>query len=319
MHDGSDAFRFQLAGNLSKDAAQDLEQAWRSASSVIGEKRVIFDLSGLTSIDASGQDLLSAWTCQGALLGAISHHARARLQIMTQQPVTDLANATAVAAWRPLRTASPWVVAFFMLLFPANAATLKTETLEVWENYIQAVNIRIRNPLNAGKAFLWMDESPDRIAKVRRGDIVVSAAGTKTPKEVPSGLIHDWIGAVFIANSTLDQVLAIVRDYGRYKDFYPPAVIDSKPLALNDIEDRFSIVLVNKALFRRSALDSDYKSSQFRVDDRRRYTIAQTTRIQDNRIWRSGPAHIAGGRRRRSHLASIRRYALRGTGRRSLR
>src|SRR5258708_290935 len=95
MHDGSDAFRFQLAGRLSKDAARDLEQAWRTASSVIGEKRVILDLSDLTSIDASGQELLSRWNCQGALLGAISHQARARLQLMTDQPVTDLANATA--------------------------------------------------------------------------------------------------------------------------------------------------------------------------------------------------------------------------------
>jgi ABC-type transporter Mla MlaB component len=100
MHDGSDAFRFQLAGRLSKDAARDLEQAWRTALSVIGKKRVIFDLSDLTNIDASGQELLSRWNCQGALLGAISHQARARLQLMTDQPVADLASATGVPIGR---------------------------------------------------------------------------------------------------------------------------------------------------------------------------------------------------------------------------
>jgi hypothetical protein len=73
----------------------------------------------------------------------------------------------------------------------------------------------------------------------------------------------------------------MVRDYGRYKEFYRPAVIDSKPIALSDAEDRFWLLLANKSLFRKTALESDYRSAQVRVDDRRRYTIAQTTRIQE--------------------------------------
>ena len=52
--------------------------------------------------------------------------------------------------------------------------------------------------------------------------------GANIPKEIPSGLIHDWIGAVFIASTTVDQVLPIMRDYGRYKDFYRPAVVASQ-------------------------------------------------------------------------------------------
>ena len=173
------------------------------------------------------------------------------------------------------------VATFLVLLVPAGAADLKNETVKVWDDYIQAVNLRLRDQVNTGGPFLWVDESPERVAKVRRGEIVVSPAGAHTPKEVPSGLIHDWIGAVFIANTTCDQVQSVVRDYGRYKDIYRPAVIDSRPVKLSDAEDRFSLLLANKSLFRKTALDSDYRSSQFQVDHRRRYAVVQTIRIRE--------------------------------------
>jgi hypothetical protein len=166
-------------------------------------------------------------------------------------------------------------------LCPASAANLQHETVNAWEDYVQGVKLRMRDRVNPGRVFLWVDESPERVAKVRRGEVVASPAGATSPIAVPFGLIHDWIGAVFIANTKLGQVLPIVRDYERYKDFYRPGVIDSKPVSLSDTEDRFSMLLMNKSLYRKTALDGDYRSLQFRVDDRRRYSIVETTRIQE--------------------------------------
>ncbi|MCU1337186.1 MAG: hypothetical protein JWO19_2767 [Bryobacterales bacterium] len=281
IHDEADTFRFQLAGRLSKDGARDLEQAWITASSVIGERRVIVDLSDLTSIDPGGQELLTRWHGQGARLVAISHQVKARLQLMTDQPIAVHSRAPAAAVRCRFRAIRFFVPAFLMLVFPLGAANLKNETVKAWDEYIQAVNLRIRDQVDSGKSFLWVDESPERGAKIRGGEIVVSAAGKNVPKDVPSGLIHDWIGAVFIPNTTFDQFLPVVRDYARYKEFYQPAVIDSKPIALGNAEDRFSLLLANKSLFRKTAVDSDYRSSEFRVDHRRRYTVTQTTRVQE--------------------------------------
>jgi hypothetical protein len=168
---------------------------------------------------------------------------------------------------------------FGMLAFPAGAATLSSETLKHWDEYIKAVDARTR--VSQGSIFLWAEESPDRLAKVRAGEILVSRAAPDIPKEIPAGLIHDWIGAVFIPHATVSQVLPVVRDYARYKDFYRPAVIDSRPVALSESEDRFSLLLVNKTFFRINALDTEYRSSQFRLDGRRCYTIAQTTRVRE--------------------------------------
>jgi hypothetical protein len=48
---------------------------------------------------------------------------------------------------------------------------------------------------------------------------------------VPTGLIHHWIGAAFFPNTKLEDVLAVVRDYNQYQDFYKPSVVESKSLS----------------------------------------------------------------------------------------
>ena len=87
LHDGSHAFRFQLRGKLSLETVRDLEQSWRTASPTIGERQVIFDISALTEIDASGQNVLVGWRERGAVLMASSRDSQARLQSMMNQPV----------------------------------------------------------------------------------------------------------------------------------------------------------------------------------------------------------------------------------------
>lgn len=163
--------------------------------------------------------------------------------------------------------------------------TLKQETLAAWDHYIQTASDSFRGRMTAGGQFLWLDESAERQAQVQKGEILVTPMTSKAvpqmPHKVPSGLIHDWIGAAFIPNSTLDDVLSVVRDYPHYKDNYKPVVLDSRTISLSPDEDRFSILLLNKSVLSKTALEGDYKSSTVRVDRHRAYGITQSTRIQE--------------------------------------
>jgi hypothetical protein len=163
----------------------------------------------------------------------------------------------------------------------SKAEELKQETIKAWNEYVNAANWRMQERLRAGNSFLWVDQAPDRIRQAREGEIVVSPAGPHNPKRVPSGLIHHWMGAAFIPNTTVDGVFAVVRDYSRYKEFYRPAVIDSKPVAQGATHDTFSMLLLNKAVVSRTALESDYESSYFQVDSKRWYSLAYATRVQE--------------------------------------
>jgi hypothetical protein len=139
-----------------------------------------------------------------------------------------------------------------------------------------------------------VDEAPDRLARVREGEVLVAAIGTQNPRRVPGGLIHDWVGAVFIQGATLRDVLRVMRDYDQYKEFYAPALIDSKVIARSDWKDRYSTLFVDKSLFLKTALETDYESCYVRVDDRQGYSVSRATRIQEIEEYGTSGQRVVG-------------------------
>jgi hypothetical protein len=210
-------------------------------------------------------------------------------------------------------------IPLFTLLSPmaANAASLEPATLKAWEEYVESANMRMDDRLRPDKTFLWVDETPDRLMRVRAGEIIVSPIGPHNPRKIPSGLIHNWVGGAFIPNVLIKDVLAIVSDYASYKEFYRPTVVDSKAITTSNIKDRFSMLLMNKSFFLKTALDTDYESCYVRIDDRRGYSVSKTTRVQEiedygapaERILREGEGHGIIWR-----LFGITRYAERDSG-----
>jgi hypothetical protein len=161
------------------------------------------------------------------------------------------------------------------------AADLSPEAVQVWERYVKAADDRNQIHLVGGRPFLSLDAIPGQAARLKDGEIAVSPAGPSVPIKVPSGLIHDWTGAIFIPGVRLNDVLHVVRDYQQYKDIYHPNVVASKATDAGEWQDRFSLLLMNKSLFAKAAFDTDYRSSYTRVDDQRWYSVSETTRVQE--------------------------------------
>jgi hypothetical protein len=86
MHDGPAAFRFELAGNLDfRDAAR-LAQEWSAASSTIGDRTLIVDLSFVTAMDEAARGLFQCWHAGGAQFAAISPESRELVETITGRP-----------------------------------------------------------------------------------------------------------------------------------------------------------------------------------------------------------------------------------------
>ena len=94
--------------------------------------------------------------------------------------------------------------------------------------------------LQPGAHFLWLDDVPGRAESIRTNGPYIAPIDAHVPKRVPSGLIHDWFGAGFVPNATIEDILRIVRDYDRYKDIYKPGVIDSISHGTDGVKDLFS-------------------------------------------------------------------------------
>lgn len=168
-----------------------------------------------------------------------------------------------------------------LLVLSAHASQLRPQTVKAWNEYVQEAISEMQQRLCPGRQFLWSDEQPDRASKLHRGELLVQAASPRSPQKVPFGLIHDWIGAVWIPDVTMADVLAVVRDYDHYKELYGPAVLGSKTICRGSVQDRFMLLLTNKTLLLSIALEGDYKASYVRIDENRMYGIAHTIRVRE--------------------------------------
>ena len=142
-------------------------------------------------------------------------------------------------------------------------------------------NIEVIKRARDPKGYLWVDGDPERLKQVRAGTIVVAPFDEQTPQRVPSGLIHHWIGATFIPNVRVENVLAITRDYARYKDYYKPAVMSAKAITSSDNQDEFTILFANNSILSKAALEGDYTSDFVRVNDRRWYSVSVTKQMEE--------------------------------------
>jgi hypothetical protein len=160
---------------------------------------------------------------------------------------------------------------------PLIAAELKPATLEAWNQYINAADAGMHARLDRGSHFLWTDEAPDRAARLRQGEILVAPMNGSGTRRVPDGLIHHWVGAVFVPGALLDDVLAVTHAYGRYKQIYGPKIVESRLLTCEDGQQSYRLLWLNDVLFSKVALETQYRAQDFPVDSRRFYNIAHVT------------------------------------------
>ena len=159
-----------------------------------------------------------------------------------------------------LSSNTAWVVLLSEILVchaaqPVEAAELKKETAAAFDRYIGASEGRIKSELHNG-LFLFIDELPETrrveaYAQLRKGQVLVKLVNTKEaghPIEVPHGLIHDWIGVLFIPNSSLAQTLAVVQDYDNHQNIYKPEVRHSKLLNRNGDNFKVFVQLYKKSV-----------------------------------------------------------------------
>ena len=181
----------------------------------------------------------------------------------------------------------PAPACLLFLVVAANAANLQPDTLAAWEEYRDHAAKRCDARLHSPHHFLWADEDPGRLERLRNHQIEVGPAEGTGCKRVPGGLIHDWIGAVFIPGVSLDQVFAVLADYGRYKFVYHPEVVEARLLSHSREQDEFSLKIVNKILFISTGVDLQCRGRTLWLGDHRAFSTSQTERVEEIRNYGS--------------------------------
>ena len=102
------------------------------------------------------------------------------------------------------------------------AAKLRNETVTAWRLYVDRTEARIASELETGEGFLIQDALPAAQARearrtLRSGQVYTRKLATKDARgrriEIPSGMVHHWMGSVFIPGAALDDLLPWLQNY----------------------------------------------------------------------------------------------------------
>jgi hypothetical protein len=91
IHDGSDALRLKVLGDLCGPGVASLDQAWRTARSTLRGRLLIIDLVSVSDADEYGRDLLLCWHRIGAKIVARSRESHAFAEKIIGLPIQMLA------------------------------------------------------------------------------------------------------------------------------------------------------------------------------------------------------------------------------------
>jgi hypothetical protein len=141
------------------------------------------------------------------------------------------------------------------LVAQVRGAELKTDTAAAFDGYIRATEVQHADDLRAGH-FLAIDRLPEilrreQYAKLQQGQIYIEQLHTKADGRsirIPGGLVHHWVGVVFIPGATLPQVITVLQDYDNHSNIYKPDVRRSRLLEHNGNEFKTYLQLYRKSI-----------------------------------------------------------------------
>lgn len=171
-----------------------------------------------------------------------------------------------------------------LLATSSGLASQQPGTTEAFDRYIAQAETHIAQGRSRPGTFLGLDSLPaaqrsDMLARLKGGEVVIEKQGN-TPAQIPGGLIHDWLGIVFIPKVTAPQVIALVRDYDHTARYYSPDVMQSRLISAQG-DDLHVFMRLRKQKVVTVFLDTEYDVHYGRLDAAHQYSVSRSTRVTE--------------------------------------
>lgn len=167
------------------------------------------------------------------------------------------------------------------------ALELKPATLAGYDRYVAVTEARLSSERSGQAPFLWLDQQPAAerarlMTRLRRGEIVLAKLETRdrgAEMRIDGGLVHHWMGTVFMPGVPLDRLVTFVQDYNRYPQVFDPLIPRARVLARDG--GRFVVAMrtsVQKIVT--VVMDADYTIDYHALGADRMWTTNVATNIQ---------------------------------------
>ena len=164
----------------------------------------------------------------------------------------------------------------------AVAAELQQTTIDGFNRYVAAYDAQ-----SAAGPFLWIDgdSAAQRQGRetARMGGLVMERIQVRSGGreiDIPDGIVHHWLGTVFIPGANVDKALALLQAYDRHADIYKPSIAQSRLLSRDDDSFRFFLRFYAKKVIT-VVLNSEHEARFTREDAARARSRITSTRIAE--------------------------------------
>jgi len=168
----------------------------------------------------------------------------------------------------------------------AAAADLQPKTSIAFDHYVAITEARFANEFRPGGPFIYIDHLGNQnqaqaYADLKNGTLWIEKLESKEAKAgVPGGMLHHWVGIVFIPGATMEKTLRVVKDYDRRAEFYKPDVIASR-LISHQGDDYKIFLRLRQKKFITAVFNTNYDIHWGQVDPTRVYSNSVSTRIAE--------------------------------------
>jgi len=159
---------------------------------------------------------------------------------------------------------------------------LTPEAERAFDRYVELTEQRLHQDLNT-EHFLWLDTHAPERARVHGDEMIIlarKASDQGKDVRIPSGLVQDWYGAIFIPGATIAQVRAVMQDYPNYQNVYRPEVTESRLLSHSGSDYDVFLRLFKKHILT-VVLNTTYHVHYGELDPKRMYIVSKSTRIAE--------------------------------------
>jgi hypothetical protein len=189
---------------------------------------------------------------------------------------------------RRRRAVAIFLSAIVLVAVPLVAADLQPQAVENYERYIALTQAQVDAELAQGDPYLWVERLPEarRVAaeaELRKGGVVIERLQTLdngNPIPAPGGIIHHWIGTVFVPGATLAQTLAFMEDYDHKVEYFKPDIVRSKILR-HEGDDYFVLLRFYQKKIITTVIDTDQQVHYHIVDKTHAWSRSSATRVQE--------------------------------------
>jgi hypothetical protein len=164
----------------------------------------------------------------------------------------------------------------------AAAAELQPSTIDGFNRYVTAYEAQ-----SAAGPFLWIDGDS---AAQRQGREIARAGGLVMERiqvrsggreiDIPDGIVHHWLGTVFVPGANMDKALGLLQAYDRHADIYKPSIARSRLLSRDGDTFHFFLRFYAKKVIT-VVLNSEHEARFTREDATRARSRIVSTRIAE--------------------------------------